>query len=463
MGNCVKAPLSEVAVISGPTGTNMYSGRSAWRWWFIQRLDRLSLELLTLQVRSCEAETVRGVRVTVHSVCQVKVDAWLPEEGGPRSMNKAAVTLACQHFLGNATSHVEGAILKTLEGHQRQILGTLTVEELYKDRSAFAERIREHVYDDLLAMGYTLVSYTVTGIDDAGGYMAALGVTQTELVKREAAEGSSKNRSEATKATSMYEAEAQKIEAINQANARVAELREKEKEAQAARDLDMTKAAFVAEVNTAQAVAEAALGIERAKQEQKILTHQLPHRQVEKAKVLLDYQDAEVLRQQKELEGASKAELLQATNQAKAKLVSAEAEAERVRLVGEAEARVIVAKGEAEAQVRQKHADAYAAYGQAAMLQLVVEKLPEVASALATPLGQIDKINFVSSDGNTFSKLTGDVSTMLGQLGPAVANITGFDINQGLAALSGQGQGQGQDAPADAPVAPPSSNLRQFG
>ena len=86
-----------------------------------------------------------------------------------------------------------------LEGHQRQILGTLTVEELYKDRQAFAQRVKEHVATDLYRMGFVLVSYTVAKIFDNSGYMDALGATQSALVKREADEGRAKNQNQARK------------------------------------------------------------------------------------------------------------------------------------------------------------------------------------------------------------------------------------------------------------------------
>merc|ERR550514_2482535 len=86
-----------------------------------------------------------------------------------------------------------------MEGHQRQILGTLTVEELYKDRAAFSSRVRGHVYEDLQRMGFVLVSYVVQKIDDDMGYMAALGAKQTAKVKGDAAKGEAEHQSDARK------------------------------------------------------------------------------------------------------------------------------------------------------------------------------------------------------------------------------------------------------------------------
>ncbi|CAB1105971.1 unnamed protein product [Ectocarpus sp. CCAP 1310/34] len=166
-----------------------------------ESVEILSLELITLSVKSVEAETVRGVRVTVSGTCQVKVDAFTHDD---LSQNLPQITLACQHFLGKVSQsfacssirwlvlscfltadQVHQALLRTLEGHQRQILGTLTVEELYKarwlcfrtwrrlravrDRAAFSQRVREHIKEDLNNMGFALVSYTVNQVLDSTG------------------------------------------------------------------------------------------------------------------------------------------------------------------------------------------------------------------------------------------------------------------------------------------------------
>ena len=77
----------------------------------------------------------------------------------------------------------------TIDGHQRQVRGTLTVEKIYKDREAFAATVKEGVLEDMANMGYELVSYVVTDVSDDNGYMDALGMTQTAKVKRDAAEG----------------------------------------------------------------------------------------------------------------------------------------------------------------------------------------------------------------------------------------------------------------------------------
>lgn len=421
-------------------------GRSSFQFWCIEDCQRLDLDIYTLTVHSDEAETARGVRVNVEGICQVKVDAFVYEDAtdpnSTRILNKPALSLACQHFLGRSRDDIKNSILRTLEGHQRQILGTLTVEELYKDRAAFADRVREHVFSDIQSMGFVLLSYTVTQIADDMGYMAALGVTQSALVHREAAEGKAKNEALATKATSMYQADADSAAATSKADAHVQVSQQQQLEALADRDLKLKKAAYDAEVNRAQAEAAASKDIEMARQHQQVIAEETQQRVIA-AKIMLDYQDAEALRTQKELEGHSKAKLLEKENQAKGVRVEAEADAERVRQLGQAEADVIIAKGEAEAKVLQLRADAYKSYGQAAIVNEIVERLPEIASAMAGPLSQTEKMVFVSTDGSAGSKLTADVSAMMAQLPAAIQGVTGYDFSRGLAGIVSGTSGSG--------------------
>ena len=186
----------------------MRIGRSMFVWCLIEEIQKLSLKIITLDLQTEGAETVKGVRVSITGVCQVKVNAYRIDETGERVLNVNNLGLATQNFLGYDDSEVADMIRKTLEGHQRQILGTLTVEEIYKDRAAFGTSVRTHMTPDLEGMGFELVSYVVASISDSDDYMYSLGQTQTAIVKREAQEGTAKNESEAAKKVSQYTAEA---------------------------------------------------------------------------------------------------------------------------------------------------------------------------------------------------------------------------------------------------------------
>lgn len=435
MGNIVVASPNQAAVISGPSGTRTIIGSSGWAWWCINKTERLSLELMTMSINSTQAETTKGVRVNVGSVAQIKVRALMEGEGQePPQRRKQeydmnSIHLAAQHFLGDSETNIRDAIQRTMEGHQRQILGTLTVEEIYKDRAAFSERVREHVHEDLAAMGFQLVSYTVTNIDDTGGYMESLGATQTALVKREAAEGRARNEAEARKKVAAYKAEADIAEATSQQEAHVSVMSQKELEAEANRDLQMKQASYNAQVNTANAEAAAAGRIETAKQDQEVVRATTQQHSVE-AEIRIQIAEREALRVQKEREGISLGELVVEENRAKGVRVKADAEASRIRSIGDAEAAAVQAKGEAEATVLEKKAEAFKQYGEAALVQMIVEKLPEIAESVAAPLSKADKMVFVSQDGAAGSMMTGDINRIVAQLPATVEGLTGVDITK---------------------------------
>lgn len=472
----------------------MVIGECAFKKWAIESVEYLSLELITLSVRSVEAETVRGVRVTVGGTCQVKVDAFTH---GDLSQNLPQITLACQHFLGKSSDEVHQALLRTLEGHQRQILGTLTVEELYKDRAAFSQRVREHIKEDLNNMGFALVSYTVNQVTDSQGYMEALGATQTALVKREAAEGESKNVSEAKKRVAENESSANMAEASYRAEAHVSVAMEDEKRAAADRDLAIKRAAYKAEVNHAEATAEVAFEIEKARQGQTVVRERTKQK-AEEAIILLEVQGTEALRQQKQKEGGSLAMLIEEKNKAEAVRVNAEAKAHEISQYGIADAAAIVARGQAEAKVRTAEADVILAKGQAgakvliaeaeavlakgeaeakvlamrgdsfqhfgnaAVVQSIVDRLPDIAREIAAPLAKTEKMVFISGEGGgAGSRLTQDVSTILSQLPETVEALTGVDITKGLERYVGEGGSKDMDPKVVAALAAASRGSRR--
>lgn len=441
MGNIIVSPPNQAAIISGPRGSRLYVGKTAFQIWCLERTEKLSLELMTIPIDSVEAETTKGVRVIVKSIAQVKVRATKVQDGRV-VIDQLGIRAAAQHFLGCKTDEIHESVRRTLEGHQRQILGTLTVEEIYKDRAAFSEKLREHTDDDLTAMGFELVSYTVVSIDDTGGYMMSLGATQTALVKREAREGRSRNEAEAQKKVALYEAEAAIASAEAAREAHVATNQQREQEAEADRDLEIKRAEYQRQVNTAQAEAIAATAIEKAKQDQAVVRETAEQQHVE-ANVQVQIAEKQVEREKRLREGQSMAILLKQRNEAEAIRVLAEAESAKIKAIGDAEAAATLAKGAAEAEVLEKKADAYKRYGEAAMIELVVDKLPAIAHAVADPLKQTEKMVFVSSDNNAGSQLTGDITKMMAQLPETVRSITGFDMNKALRHATNQDMGGG--------------------
>jgi len=283
-------------------------------------------------------------------------------EKGVEKLNKRMILLAAQHFLGEDIEKVRQSLKQTLEGHQRQILGTLTVEQIYKDRAAFSSKVREHVHEDLEHMGFQIVSYSIKELSDSNGYMEALGATQTAMVKREAAEGQAKNQSEARIKVSQSESVSQ-IEAAKAFRlAHVETNQQKQAEAESEQLLDLRKAEFSQRVGEAKERAEAAAKIERAKQQQEVVKQMAQQKVIEK-EAEIRVTEQEQLRYMAEMEGQAKARFVGHQQDAKAIMVKAEAEANRIRLVAQAEADAIRWRGEAEAANLRLQGEAYSQYG----------------------------------------------------------------------------------------------------
>jgi len=405
----------------------------------IQRVQALSLEVMTLTPSTNRVYTKEGVAVSVDGVAQVKV------KGGD------SILRAAQQFLGKRLQEIEEVALQTLEGNQRAILGTMTVEEIYQDREGFATRVLEVGSADMDNMGLEIVSYTIRDIQDEQGYLEALGIPRTAEVKRDAA---------------IAQAEADRDAAIRSARA--------DQEAQAARfsadtsiaeserDFSIQKAAYDEQTNARRAAAELAYQLQEAKTKQDIRQEEMQIDVIERQKQI-EVQQQEVLRREQELDAtvrkpaeaerdrletvaegdrrrtvvesdAERYRLETVAEGTRAQIVAeAEAGAEAIRVMGQAEADAIRAKGLAEAEAMQRKADAWKEYGQAALIEQLFQTLPQVAEAVAQPLAKTERIVMISggnddSAGVGASRLTRDVTNIVAQLPAVIEALTGIDI-----------------------------------
>ena len=404
----------------------------------IQMAQMLSLEVMTLPVNTARVYTKEGVSVSVDGIAQVKVG---------RSEN--AIRTAAEQFLGKTVTEIAEVALQTLEGQQRAILGTMTVEDIYRDRVTFAEQVRDVAATDMTSMGLEIVSFSIRDIQDEQGYLEALGVRRTAEVKRDAAIGAA----EAERDAGIKEAQAdQQRQAAKFAADTAIALSE--------RDFQTEKAAYDQEVNARRAEAELAYPLQEAKTRQRIRAEESQVEVVERQKQI-EVQEQEVARREKELDAtvrrpaaADRYKLETLAEGERARVVAeARAEAEAIKLRGEADASAIVARGQAEAEAIRaqglaeaeamtKKADAWKEYGQAAMIQQLFESLPQVASAVAQPLAKTDSIVVISNGsesgaGAGASKVTQDVSNTIAQLPALVEALTGVDLISSLKNLPG--------------------------
>uniref|UniRef100_K1QGA2 Flotillin-2 n=2 Tax=Magallana gigas TaxID=29159 RepID=K1QGA2_MAGGI len=401
----------------GSTGRKTIVGGWGWSWCLVSDVQRISLEVMTLNPVCESVETSEGVPVTVTGVAQVKI-----------MKEPELLKTACEQFLGKSVAHVESVILQTLEGHLRSILGTLTVEAIYQDRDQFAQLVREVASPDVGKMGIEVLSFTIKDINDRVEYLSSLGRAQTANVKRDADIGVA----EANKDAGIREAECDKqlMDTKFMADTKIAD---------SSRQYQMMKASFDMEVNAKKAEAELAYQLQAARERQSIRQEEIEIEVVERRK-LIDVEEKEILRKEKELIAtvkrpaeaqAYKVEQL-AEGQRKQTVEAAHAEAERIRLIGGSEAGAIECVGKAEAEKMRLKASAYKQYGEAAMLSLVLETLPKIAAEVAAPLSKTDTIVMVGDD-----RTTSEVSRLVSQLPPAVQALTGIDLSKVVGKIPG--------------------------
>ncbi len=411
----------------------------------LERIDMLSLELMTIEVVTPKVYTLRGVAVTVDGVSQIKVRG-----------DDVSIGTAAEQFLSKSTIEIKRVALQTLEGHLRAILGTMTVEEVYSDRDTFAQRVQEVAASDMANMGLQIISFTIRDIRDEEDYLDSLGKARTAEVKRDAAIG---------EANAQRDARIQAARALQEA--REAELEAETRVAEADKNYQVQKAQYDALVNRQRAEAELAFTLQQNITNQKVKAEEVQIEVVEKEK-RIELQTKEIVRREKELEATvrkpaeakqfeietlARAKRMQLETEAEGQsaatrnLGAGEAEANRSRGLAEAEvnkarglaeAEVIEAQGRAEAEAKRQKADAWKDYTQAAIIELLLSRLPEMAAAVAAPLAKTDRIVVIGGgDGQTTgaNKLTGDITRTIAQMPEIIEALTGIDLIATLQSL----------------------------
>ncbi|MBS2028327.1 MAG: flotillin family protein [Deltaproteobacteria bacterium] len=485
-----KVGPNEALIVSGRgsrgRGFRIVRGGGTFVVPMLEKADVLSLEVMTIDVHTPDVYTMQGVTVEVDGVAQLKVD----------SNDEATVATAAEQFLGRGRNDIMNVAKQTVEGHLRAILGTMEVEEIYKDREKFAQNVQHVAATDLKNMGLKIVSFTLRDIKDANGYLDSLGKPRLAEVKRDASVRETRMlaeaqiaQSEANRNAAIAQSQAKRdadIETANNAKSgEVARLKAAEETAAAARDLEMKKAEYQANVNQKKADADLAYDLQRFKTQQLVKREEVSVSVVEKEQQIA-VQEKEIARRAKELEATvnkpaeakryaqqqdaeaqkyaavaeaqGRAEAQKAEGLAAADVISAKAkaEAEAIRLKGLAEAESIKAKGLAEAEAMKKKAESYSQYNAAAVTEMFVGVLPQIASALATPLSKVDKITVVSTgsseggSGTGASKITQDIAQIMAQLPPVVESISGVSLADLVKRVPGLGGG----APASSSTVP---------
>ncbi|KAA3664169.1 MAG: flotillin family protein [Chloroflexi bacterium] len=436
-----KVGPNQVLIVSGRGDQPaIVTGGRKFIWPVFERVDDLSLEIVTIDVTTPDVPTVKGVPVTVEGVAQIKIGS-----------DENSIRTAAIQFLAKTQEEIRHIAHETLAGHLRAILGTLTVEQIYRDREAFAQKVQEVSGEDMASMGLEIVSFVIKDISDAEGYLEALGRPRIAEVKRDATIG---------------EAEADRDATIESAKARQqgesAKFDAETKIAESKKDFEVQQAAYERETNQKKAEAELAYTLQQNITNQTVKQEAVQIEVVEKHK-RIEVQQQEVARREQELdatvkkpaeaerfkvqtlaearqfqlqtEATGEAEAIRRKGEAEADAAKARglAEAEILRQKGLAEAEVIRKQGLAEAEATLKKADAWKEYTQAAVIQQLLDKLPEVASAISAPLAKTDRIVIVNSGGDEksgsgASKITRDVTDIIAQVPATIEALTGMDL-----------------------------------
>ncbi len=445
----LKAPPDTAYIISGLGKKRILIGKAGWRMPFFTRLDKLSLGVMQVDVKTSEAvPTNEFINVTVDGVANIKISS------DPELLKRAAEAL-----LGKSRAEMVTLVTQVLEGNMREIVGSVGLKEMVQDRQGVAKKITENVVPDMEKLGIEVVNFNIQNFKDAAGTIENMGIDNVEQIRKNAqiAKANAQRDIAIATANAQQEANAVKVEAEKKIAEQDAEL--------AVQQADMKVRA-----DTKRADADAAYSIQEENQ-RKIIEIAKTNADIARREKEAELKEKEIAIKERELEAEIKkqadamkyqtekeaeADLIRRQKEADARQYEAmraaearKAEAEALRYAMEQEAEGIRAKGLAEAEAIEKKAEAQKKMGEASVLEMYLTALPEVVKNAATPLAKTDKI-VMYGDGNS-TKLVRDVMNSTDQVIQGVKETTGIDLMSMLAGFVG-GKAAAAPAPAEAPA-----------
>lgn len=392
-----------------------------------QRSNRISLLSSKLDVSTPEVYTEQGVPVMCDGTSIIKIGSSVEE-----------IATAAEQFLGKTREELENEAREVLKGHLRSILGSMTVEEIYQNRDKFSQSVQEVASVDLAKMGLIIVSFTIKEVRDKNGYLDSLGKPRIAQVKRDAEIA----EAEALKETRIKKAQSEQ-------ESQTAESKRMTEIAEALKEKELKLALYKKEQDIAKADADQAYHLQSAIMKQKVREQEIEVEVVERQKQI-ELEEKEILRREKQFDSeikkkadadryaleqealAKKASALATTEAEQFRTESlAKAEADKIRLIGLAEAETTLAKGTAEAETKEKVAEAFKKYDEAAILSMIVEILPQLVKEAAAPLGNIDKISVVdtgSGEGGGANRVTNYATNLLSTTQETLKETLGLDV-----------------------------------
>ena len=431
----LKAPPDTAYIISGLGKKRILIGKAGWRMPFFTRLDKLSLGVMQVDVKTSEAvPTNEFINVTVDGVANIKISS------DPELLKRAAEAL-----LGKSRQEMVTLVTQVLEGNMREIVGSVGLKEMVQDRQGVAKKITENVVPDMEKLGIEVVNFNIQNFKDGAGTIENMGIDNVEQIRKNAQIAKANAQRDIAIATS---------QAQQEANAVKVEAEKMIAEQDAA--LAVQQAEMKVRADTKRAQADAAYSIQQEEQRKTIeiaktnadIARREKEAELKEKEIAIKERelDAEIKKQADALkyqsERRAEADLIKRQREADARAYEAikeaeakKAEADAIRYAMEQEAEGIRAKGMAEAEAIEKKAEAQKKMGEASVLEMYLNALPEVVKNAAAPLAQTDKI-VMYGDGNS-TKLVGDVMTSTSQIMEGMKETTGIDLGSLLAGFVG--------------------------
>ena len=436
MTGYVKSPSDTAYIISGLKKEPKYViGRSSIRIPFLQRMDKLMLKMISVDVKTEDSVPTNDyINVNIDSAVKVKV-----------SSDPAKMKIAASNFLNKNEEYIRSSVVDVLQGNVREIIGQMKLEEIVQDRKKFADKVQENAAPDMAKMGLDIVSFNVQNVTDKADVIENLGIDRIVSISKSA---------QISKAESLRDIAVAKASADKQAND--ARVEAETAIAEQNNALEIKKQELKKQSDIKKAEADAAYEIQEQEQRKTIeiatadanIAKQEKEAEIKEKEIAVKEKslDAEVKKQadaekyariQKadaekyEAEQRAEAEKITKLKEAEAIKARSIAEAEGTKAKGIAEAEAIKAKGLAEAEAMEKKADAMAKYGKAAMTDMIIKVLPQMAEAIAKPLESIDKVSIIGGAGDSgMSTISDNVPQVLAKTIESVKETTGFDLTE---------------------------------
>ncbi|MDD7652820.1 MAG: SPFH domain-containing protein [Candidatus Faecousia sp.] len=431
----LKSPPDTAYIISGLGKRRILIGKAGWRVPFFERVDKLSLRVMQVDVKTSEAvPTNEFINVSVDGVANVKISS------DPQLLQRAAETL-----LGMRRQELISLVTQVLEGNMREIVGSVGLKEMVQDRQGVAKKITENVVPDMQKLGIEVVNFNIQSFRDSAGTIENMGIDNVEQIRKNAQIAKAIAQRDIAIATAQAQEEANAIKV--EADKKIAEQNT---------DLSVQQAEMQVKADTKKAEADAAYSIQQESQRKTIeitkanadIARREKEAELAEKEIALKERklDAEVRKQADAMkykaEKEAEARLIQRQREAEAQKYEAlqqaeakKAEAEALRYAMEQEAEGIRAKGIAEAEAIEKKAEAQKKMGEASILEMYLTALPEVVKNAAAPLAQTDKI-VMYGDGNS-TKLVKDIVASANQVAEGMKESTGIDLQALLAGYAG--------------------------